>query len=122
MTAKPHSPVVRLMCRSEFEAMTGSVSTISSDPLVWVVEANGSWPTGGIVSGNQEDLPVGLVTFDADTGSEYGVSYRNESLLGTPNRPQSVTSGATAMPAATPPPEHSAADLAAWYEHVKETV
>ena len=122
VTAKPHSPVVRLMRRSEFEAMTGSVSTISSDPLVWVVEANGSWPTGGIVSGNQEDLQVGLVAFDADTSSEYGVSYRNESLLGTPNRPQPVTSGATAMPASTPPPEHSAADLAAWYEHVKETV
>ena len=79
-------------------------------------------PTGGIVSGNQEDLQVGLVAFDADTSSEYGVSYRNESLLGTPNRPQPVTSGATAMPASTPPPEHSAADLAAWYEHVKETV
>ena len=45
VTGKPHSPVVRLMRRSEFEAMRGSAPAMPSDPLVWVVEAQGSWRT-----------------------------------------------------------------------------
>ena len=48
VTGKPHSPVVRLMRRSEFEAMRGSAPAMPSDPLVWVVEAQGSWRTGDI--------------------------------------------------------------------------
>ena len=84
VTGKPHSPVVRLMLRSEFEAMRGSAPTMPSDPLVWVVEAQGSWRTGGIVPKEaRQDLSVGLVTFDADTGSRYGGRHGNTSLLGT---------------------------------------
>ena len=49
VTRKPNSPVVRLMRRSEFQAMQGSSSALDSDPLVWVVEAQGSWRTAGIV-------------------------------------------------------------------------
>ena len=83
VTGKPHSPTVRLMRRSEFDAMRGgSPGTRLPDPLVWVVEARGSWRTGGITPEEaREDLSVGLVAFDADTGSVYGASYRNEPLL-----------------------------------------
>ena len=49
---------------------------MTSDPLVWVVEAQGSWRTGGIVPEKyRENLSVGLVAFDADTGSTYGRRY-----------------------------------------------
>ena len=83
VTGKPHSPTVRLMRRHEFVAMQGgSPGTMLPDPLVWVVEARGSWRTGGITPEEaREDLSVGLVAFDADTGSTYGASYRNEPLL-----------------------------------------
>lgn len=89
VTGKPHSPTVRLMRTSEFEAMRGaSVGTMNPDPLVWVVEAQGSWRTGGITpEESRENLSVGLVAFDADTGSTYGWSYGNEPLperLSTP--------------------------------------
>ena len=84
VTGKPHSPVVRLMRRSEFEAMRGSAPAMPSDPLVWVVEAQGSWRTGGITpEESRQDLSVGLVLFDADTGADYGGSHGNTSLLGT---------------------------------------
>ena len=83
VTGKPHSPTVRLMRRSEFDATQGgSHGTMLPDPLVWVVEARGSWRTGGITPEEaREDLSVGLVAFDADTGSMYGWSHRNEPLL-----------------------------------------
>ena len=84
VTGNPHSPVVRLMRRSEFEAMRGSAPAMPSDPLVWVVEAQGSWRTGGITPEEaRQDLSVGLVVFDADTGADYGGSHGNTSLLGT---------------------------------------
>ena len=94
VTGKPHSPVVRLMGRGEFQAMRGSTPTTDSDPLVWVVEAQGSWRTGGIVPKNRrQDLSVGLVAFDADTGRRYGAFHGNISLLGTPggSRPSTPT-------------------------------
>ena len=83
VTGKPHSPTTRLMRRSEFDATQGgSHGTMLPDPLVWVVEARGSWRTGGITPEEaREDLSVGLVAFDADTGSMYGWSHRNEPLL-----------------------------------------
>lgn len=83
VTGKPHSPTVRLMQRHEFIAMRGgSPGTMISNPLVWVVQARGSWRTAGIVPEEaREDLPVGLLAFDADTGSTYGRSHRNEPLL-----------------------------------------
>ena len=83
VTGKPHSPTVRLMRTSEFEAMQGgSAGAMTSDPLVWVVEAQGSWRDGGIVPEEaRKNLSVGLVAFDANTGSTYGRSYRNEPLL-----------------------------------------
>ena len=83
VTGKPHSPTVRLMRRHEFVAMQGgSHGTMVPDPLVWVVEARGSWRTGGITPEEaRQDLSVGLVAFDANTGSRYGASYRNEPLL-----------------------------------------
>ena len=89
VTVKPHSPTVRLMRRSEFDAMQGGTAgTTLPDPLVWVVEAQGSWRTGGIVPEEaREDLSVGLVAFDADTGSTYGRSHRNEPLLERGNTP-----------------------------------
>ena len=84
VTGKPHSPVVRLMRRSEFNAMRGSVSAMPSDPLVWVVEAQGSWRTAGIVpEEKRQNFSIGLVVFDADTGADYGGSHGNTSLLGT---------------------------------------
>ena len=98
VTGKPHSPVVRLMLRSEFEAMRGSAPTMPSDPLVWVVEAQGSWRTGGIVPKEaRQDLSVGLVTFDADTGSTYGGSHGNTSRLGTRGDAPLITLTPTAM-------------------------
>ena len=83
VTGKPHSPTVRLMRRHEFDAMQGaSAWTRLPDPLVWVVEARGSWREGGITPEEaRRNLSVGLVAFDADTGSMYGASYRNEPLL-----------------------------------------
>ena len=83
VTGKPHSPTVRLMRRHEFIAMQGgSPGTMTPDPLVWVVEARGSWRTAGIVPEEaREGLSVGLVAFDADTGATYGRSHRNEPLL-----------------------------------------
>ena len=83
VTGKPHSPTVRLMRRSEFAAMQGSpAETTLSDPLVWVVEAQGSWRTGGIVpEESRQDFSVGLIAFDAATGETYGRSHRNEALL-----------------------------------------
>ena len=70
VTGKPHSPTARLMRTSEFEAMRGSsLGAMTSDPLVWLVEAQGSWRTGGITPEEaRRDLSVGLVAFDADTG------------------------------------------------------
>ena len=87
VTGKPHSPTVRLMRTSEFEAMQGgSVGAMTSDPLVWVVEAQGSWRTGGITpEEHRENLSVGLVAFNADTGSTYGRRYWNEPLLERPD-------------------------------------
>ena len=83
VTGKPHSPTAHLMRRHEFVAMQGgSAGAMISDPLVWVVEARGSWRTGGITPEEaREDLSVGLVAFDADTGSMYGWSHRNKPLL-----------------------------------------
>ena len=89
VTGKPHSPTARLMRRSEFTAMRGgSLGPTIPDPLVWVVEAQGSWRTGGITPEKyREDLSVGLVAFDADTGSKYADSYRDEPLLGHRRNP-----------------------------------
>ena len=83
VTGKPHSPTVRLMRRHDFIAMQGgSAGTTISNPLVWVVEAKGSWRTAGIVPEKyREDLTVGIVAFDADTGSVYGTGHRKEPLL-----------------------------------------
>ena len=84
VTGKPHSPTARLMRRGEFTAMRGgSLGPTVPDPLVWVVEAQGSWRTGGITPEEaRRNLSVGLVAFDADTGSKYSASYRDEPLLG----------------------------------------
>ena len=99
VTGKPHSPVVRLMRRSEFEAMRGSAPAMPSDPLVWVVEAQGSWRTGGITPEEaRQDLSVALVAFDADTGSQYGASYGNTSLPATHNDAPLITPTPTPMP------------------------
>ena len=89
VTGTPHSPTTRLMRRSEFTAMQGSpAETTLSDPLVWVVEAQGSWRTGGIApEESRQDFSVGLMALDADTGETYARSHRNEVLLeggGTP--------------------------------------
>ena len=88
-TGKPDSPTTRLMRRSEFDATQGgSHGTMLPDPLVWVVEARGSWRTGGITPEEaRRDLSVGLVAFDADTGSMYGWSHRNEPLLERSDNP-----------------------------------
>ena len=104
VTRKPHSPVVRLMRRSEFQAMQGSSSALDSDPLVWVVEAQGSWRDAGIVpEEKRQDLSVGLVAFDADTGRRYGASHGNTSLLGTPGGSQPSTPPPP-KPTPSPPP------------------
>ncbi len=104
VTGKPHSPVVRLMGRGEFQAMRGSTPTTDSDPLVWVVEAQGSWRTGGIVpEEKRQDFSVGLVAFDADTGRRYGGSHGNTSLLGTPGGSQPSTPPPP-KPTPSPPP------------------
>ena len=89
VTAKPHSPTVRLMRRHEFHATQGgSHGTMLPDPLVWVVEARGSWRTAGHgLEEAQRDLSVGLVAFDADTGSKYRASYRKEPLLERSDNP-----------------------------------
>ena len=103
VTGKPHSPVVRLMYRSEFEAMRGSAPAMPSDPLVWVVEAQGSWRTGGITPEEaRQDLSVGLVVFDADTGEDYGWSHGNTSLLGTHNDVPFITLTPTLTPTPMP--------------------
>ncbi len=83
VTGKPHSPTVRLMRRHEFMAMRGSSpGTMISNPLVWVVQAQGSWRSAGIVPEEaRKDFSVGLIAFDADTGDTYGRSHRNEPLL-----------------------------------------
>ena len=83
VTGKPHSPTVRLMRRHEFMAMRGgSPGAMISNPLVWVVQAQGSWRSDGIVPEEfRQDFSVGLVAFDADTGATYGRSHRNEPLL-----------------------------------------
>ncbi len=124
VTGKPHSPVVQLMRRSEFQAMRESARTMPSDPLVWVVEAQGSWRDAGIVpKEKRQNFSVGVVAFDADTGSKYGMSQVNESLLRTGGDARPITSSVTPTPsAAAPAPEYSAVDLAAWYEDVKDTV
>ena len=104
VTRKPHSPVVRLMRRSEFQAMQGSSSALDSDPLVWVVEAQGSWRDAGIVpEEKRQDLSVGLVAFDADTGRRYGASHGNTSLMGTPGGSQPSTPPPP-KPTPSPPP------------------
>ncbi len=105
VTGKPHSPVVRLMRRSEFDAMRGSSSaTKDPDRLVWVVEAQGSWRTAGIVpEEKRQDFSVGLVAFDADTGRRYGGSHGNTSLLGTPGGSQPSTPPPP-KPTPSPPP------------------
>ncbi len=103
VTGKPHSPVVRLMRRSEFEAMRGSALAMPSDPLVWVVEAQGSWRTGGITPEEaRQDLTVGLVAFDAGTGADYGGSHGNTSLLGTHNDAPLIAPTSTPTPAPMP--------------------
>ena len=83
VTGKPHSPTVRLMRRHEFMAMQGSSpGAIIADTVVWVVQAQGSWRSAGIVPEEaRRDFSVGLVAFDADTGATYGRSHRNEPLL-----------------------------------------
>ena len=120
VTGKPHSPVVRLMRRSEFQAMIGSARSLSSDPLVWVVEAQGSWRDAGIVpEDKRQDFSIGLVAFDADTGRRYGSSHVNTSLLGTPGgfRPSTPTPTPTPTPepimpsSASKVPEHIRLDL-----------
>ena len=82
-TGKPHSPTARLMRRSEFDAMQGgSSSPAIPDTLVWVVEARGSWRTAGITPEEaRRDFSVGVVAFDADTGSRYGTIHWNEPPL-----------------------------------------
>ena len=98
VTGKPHSPVVRLMLRSEYQAMKGSVPTADSDSFVWLVEAQGSWRDGGIVpKDKRRDYSIGLVALDADGGRRYGGSYGNSSLL--PGRSQTQR---TPTPTATP--------------------
>ncbi len=83
-TGKPHSPTVRLMRESEFEAMQGgSTGPTVPDPLLWVVEARGSWRSGGITPEEaRRNFSVGLIAFDADTGSTHGRIHRDEPLLG----------------------------------------
>ena len=103
VTRKPHSPVVRLMRRSEFQAMQGSSSALDSDPLVWVVEAQGSWRTAGIVpEEKRQNFSIGLVAFDADTGEDYGLSHGNTSLLAKHNDAPLITPTPTLTPTPMP--------------------
>ena len=82
VTGKPHSPVARLMRLSEFDTLISSVSVTPTDPLVWVVEAQGSWRGAGIVPEEaRQDRSFGLVVFDADTGSLYARRHGNTPLL-----------------------------------------
>ena len=47
-----------------------------------MVEAQGSWRTGGIVPEEaQRDLKLGAVAFDADTGVVYGTGHGNTPML-----------------------------------------
>ena len=89
VTGKPHSPTTRLMRRGEFTAMQGSwAGRTVPDPLVWVVQAQGSWRSAGIVPEEaRRDFSVGLVAIDADTGATYSRSHRNEPLLGSKDTP-----------------------------------
>ena len=82
-TGKPHSPTARLMRESEFEAMQGGSTGLTvPGPLLWVVEAQGSWRTGGITPEEaRRNFSVGLIAFNADTGSTHGRLHRNEPLL-----------------------------------------
>ena len=58
---------------------------------------------GGIVpEEGRRDQSVGLVAFDADTGSEYGASYGNTSLLGTHGAAPLTASTPTLTPAPMP--------------------
>ena len=103
VTVKPHSPVVLLMRSSEFHAMRGRESRNASDPLVWVVEAQGSWRTAGIVpEEKRQNFSIGLVAFDADTGRGYGTSHGNASLLGTHNDAPLITPTPTLTPTPMP--------------------
>ena len=103
VTVKPHSPVVLLMRSSEFHAIRGRESKNASDPLVWVVEAQGSWRTAGIVpEEKRQNFSIGLVTFDADTGRGYGTSHGNASLLGTHNDAPLITPTPTLTPTPMP--------------------
>ena len=103
VTVKPHSPVVLLMRSSEFHAMRGTESRNASDPLVWVVEAQGSWRTAGIVpEEKRQNFSIGLVAFDADTGRGYGASHGNASLLGTHNDAPLITPTPTLTPTPMP--------------------
>ena len=116
LTGKPHSPVVRLMRRSEYNAMRGSATTMDSDPLVWAVEAQGSWREAGIVpEDKRQDFLVGVVALDADTGRRYGTSHGNESLFRTRSQtdtPSPTTTPAPVMPGGTSvAPEHIRLDL-----------
>ena len=105
VTGKPHSPTARLMRRSEFHAMQGgSSSPAIPDTLVWVVEARGSWRTAGITPERaRKDFSIGSVAFDADTGSSYGTSHRNEPLLERGDNPSDAPEskdGNSELPAA----------------------
>ena len=113
VTGKPHSPVVRLMLRSEYQAMKGSVPTADSDSFVWLVEAQGSWRDGGIVpKDKRRDYSIGLVALDADGGRRYGGSYGNSSLL--PGRSQ------IEFPSPTPTPEPAMpGDASTVPEHIR---
>ena len=89
VTGKPHSPTVRLMRRHEFMAMQGgSPGAIIGDTVVWVIQAQGSWRSAGIVPEEaRRDFSVGLIAFDTDTGETYGRSHRNEPMLGGNDTP-----------------------------------
>ena len=103
VTIKPHSPVVLLMRSSEFHAMRGTELRNASDPLVWVVEAQGSWRTAGIVpEEKRQNFSIGLMAFDADTGRGYGASHGNVSLLGTHNDAPLITPTPTLTPQPMP--------------------
>ena len=114
-TGKPHSPVVRLMRLSEFQTIRGSApAAMDSDPLVWVVEVQGSWRDAGIVpEDKRQDFSVAVVALDAETGSTYGRSYTNTPLLGTSGGSRrSTPTPEPIMPgSASKAPEHIRLDL-----------